>query len=130
MEQFVFLNIHVICCTEVFFPLHSSPLRIAGRVSTGEPKNTPLTGGLHKKPTGDKMMHWASRSYRESAKLLFFPVHKSHWQNLSSFQPDRTSPLHVQQQSQHQPVQGATRHKHHWFRGTFLEVNFWWQPTT
>lgn len=71
-----------------FFPLHSSPLRIAGGASTGGPKHMSLTGDLHQKPTRNKMMYWASRSYRESAKLLFFPLCESHWQNLSSFQAD------------------------------------------
>lgn len=67
----------------------------------------PLTDKLHKKPARSKMKYWASRSYRESAEPFFLPLCKSRWQNLSSIQTDRSSPLHVQQQPQHQPVQGT-----------------------
>lgn len=110
-----------------FFPLHSSPLRIAGGASTGGPKHMSLTGDLHQKPTRNKMMYWASRSYRESAKLLFFPLCESHWR---TWAPSRLTDPHTQRTAAIPAPACATRPKHLWFLGTFLEVNCWWQPNT
>lgn len=57
-----------------FFPSTPLPRGLQVEPLTGELKHMSLTGDLHKKPTRNKMMYWASRSNRDSAKLLFFPT--------------------------------------------------------